>query len=148
MTQNFNPKSEVFNLKEHEERINKLISKQYSASFMSNAKWEKLFRGLDTENILITHIILKRVDRKDPIITYMPKTEDIEGIWVSEGKNDCNYFYKEIEWIELINVYKPSNIPSQYVHQTIELAASIISKIGQFEIESTDTGLRIYGHKT
>jgi hypothetical protein len=148
MTQNFNPSSASFDLKEHEERVNRLIYQQYSASFMSNAKWEKLFGALDIESILINHILLKRVDRIEPYLTYMPKTEDLNGIWVSEGKNDCNYFYKEIEWIELINVYKPNNIPAQYVHQTIEFAANIIRQIGYFELEYTNTGLRIYGHKT
>ena len=148
MSLNFNPDSKAFNLKEHEERIDRLISKKYSASLMSNAKWEKLFKALDTEHININHILLKRVDRIDPYVTYMPKTDDLEGIWVSEGKNDCNYFYKEIEWLELISVYKPSNIPAQYVHQTIELAIKIIEKVGQLDVKQTDTGLRIYGHKT
>lgn len=114
---------------------------------MSNAKWKKLFMALDTENIFIAYVMLKKVGRKDPYITYMPKTEDLEPVWVSEGKNDFNYFYKEIEWIELINAYKPSNIPAQYIHQTINLAAGIIHKVAQFEIEITDTGLRIYGYK-
>jgi len=148
MSNNFNPKSKVFDLREHEERIDKLVAKRFSISFMSNSKWEKLFKALDADDITLDHVKLKLVDRKTPVITYMPKTEDLENIWVSEGKNDCNYFYKEIEWIELLRVYKPSNVPSQYVHQTIDLASEIITQTGQFETENTETGLKIYGYKT
>ncbi|WMS88739.1 DUF6678 family protein [Pleionea litopenaei] len=137
-----------FDLKEHERRIDKLIANRFSASFMSNSKWERFFTALDVDMINIRAMLLKRVGRIDPHVTYMPKKEDLEKIWVSEGYNDCSYFYKEIEWLELINVYKPSNIPSQYVYQNIDDAESIINKIGKFEVERTPGGLRVYGYKT
>lgn len=137
-----------FDLKEHERRIDKLIANRFSASFMSNSKWERFFSALDVDMINIRAMLLKRVGRIDPHVTYMPKKEDLEKIWVSEGYNDCSYFYKEIEWLELINVFKPSNIPSQYVYQNIDDAESIINKIGKFEVERTPGGLRVYGYKT
>lgn len=146
MSNNFNPK--VFDLNNYEEKIDKLIERSYTTSFMSNSKWEKLFSALDTEEMILDHVLLKLVNIEHPIKTYMPKKEDLEGIWVAEGKNDYNYFYKEIEWIELLLIAKPSNIPYKYYNQTIELANSIINVVGQFETEHTPTGLRIYGHKT
>jgi hypothetical protein len=139
---------EVVDLKKHEETIDRLISHSYRSSYMSNTKWEKLFSALDVENLTLNQVLLKRVGKDEPYKTYMPKKEDLEGIWVSEGKNDCNYFYKEIEWIELLNTAKPSNIPIQYYKQSIEEAHKIIITLGQFETEITSTGLRIYGYKT
>lgn len=148
MSQNYNRQSKLFDLKEQEDRVAKLVSSKYSASFMSNTKWEKLFKALDTNDLLIKYILLKRVNRKEPYISYMPKVDDLEGIWVSEGKGECNYFYKEIEWIELIHVHKPSNIPSQCIYQSTEVAFNVINNIGKFEIELNHSGLRIYGYKT
>ena len=139
---------EAFDLQKHEEEIDKLIAREYQSSYMSNAKWRKLYSALDIDEIVLDQILLKRVDREEPYISYMPKNEDIENLWVSEGENDCNYFYKEIEWLELLKTANPSDIPSQYYPQSIELAELIIKDLGHFEVEKTETGLKIYGYKT
>lgn len=138
----------IFDLNKHEIAIDKIVSNNFSSSFMSNTKWKKLFSALDVENILLKRVLLKRVNDHEAYETYMPKKEDLEGVWVSEGKNEYNYFYKEIEWIELICTVKPSNMPIQYFDQSIDEAEIIIRNLGQFEIERTRNGLRIYGYKT
>ena len=157
MSQNFNPNIMVYNLAEHEERVERIIRKSFTSSYMSNTKWEKLFKALDVAQMSLDIVLLKRVDRNIPYRTSMPKTRDLEGIWVSEGKNDCKYFYKEIEWMEFLYSNKPV-ITSFYrneriykepvgCNQTIELAALIIESLGDYESEITQTGLRIYGYK-
>ena len=138
---------QAFDLKKYEEDIDKVIAEKFNACLMSNSKWQKLFYALDTENILIEQVLLKTVNREQPFQTYMPKTEDLETMWVSEGKNDCNYFYKEIEWIELLYRVKKGQNPYTYLEQTIASVELILNSIGKFEIAYTDSGLRIYGYK-
>lgn len=124
----------VFDLNEYEVKIDKIISKSFSASYMSNAKWRKLFTAIDKESLSIDSFMIKRVNRDAPYRTYLPDKDDIEELWVSEGKNDCNYFYKEIEWIEFQSEVLP--------------LTEIISSLGSFEIDNSDNKLKIYGHKT
>ena len=138
---------QVFDLEKYEKNIDKVISEKFSSRLMSNSKWQKLFSALDTKSIFIEQILLKKVSLEQPVLTYMPKTEDIETIWVSEGKNDCNYFYKEIEWIELLYRIKKGQNPYTYLEQTIAAVEPILNSIGKFEIAHTESGLRIYGYK-
>ncbi len=138
----------IFDLNEHELKINKIVSEKFNSSFMSNSKWKKLFSALDLDDLVLKKVRLKCVDARDSYETYMPKKEDLEEVWVAEGANHYKYFYKEIEWIELIYTVKPSNMPAQYYNQSIDEAENIIRTIGQFVIERTEDGLRIYGYKT
>ncbi|WCL51043.1 DUF6678 family protein [Leptospira sp. GIMC2001] len=143
-------KQKEFDISEHEDRIDKLISKIFNHSFMSNSKWKKLFTALDNEDIVLNQINLKLVDRDIPFLSYMPKSEDLEEFWISEGTNSYNYFYKEIEWLELtwvgkIEGYK--SIPFKHYHQDIEKAIELVKTIGSFRYELLSTGLRIYGYE-
>ena len=147
MSNNFNPNKRAYDLREHEERIERLIVKNYSISFMSNTKWRKLFLALDIDGMILNHVLLKCVDKDKPRRWHMPKTDEIEKIWVTEGKHGCDYVYKEMEWLELLNTAKPSNVPYRFYEQTVELATSVIKSLGEFETEKTPLGLRIYGYK-
>jgi hypothetical protein len=137
----------MFDIAKYEQKIDKLISNNFNCSYMSNSKWIKLFKALDHEHINFNHISLKKINNLESIYTYMPKSEDLETKWVSEGYNEFNYFYKEIEWIEFLTCYKPSNIPAQYVYQSIDEVCKIISSLGQFEMVETKDGFKILGYK-
>lgn len=123
----------VFDLKAYEDRIDKIIAKSFSASFMSNAKWRKLFSEISKSGVAKPNMRLKHVRRADAYNTYRPELEDVEELWVVEGKNDCNYFYKEIEWIELFGSSSEIN--------------SVLAKIGQFRCFDTELGVLVYGYE-
>lgn len=125
---------ETFDLKAYEVKIDKIINQSFSTSLMSNPKWRKLFSAISTHGVAEGQINLKRVNREKPYMTYLPELEDIEELWVSEGKNDCNYFYKEIEWVELLGNPKKIN--------------NVLDSIGQFFCSNTKSGVVIYGYKT
>ncbi|PKM19838.1 MAG: hypothetical protein CVV11_09565 [Gammaproteobacteria bacterium HGW-Gammaproteobacteria-15] len=123
----------VFDLKAYEEKIDRIIAQSFSASLMSNAKWRKLFSEISKSGFAKPSMKLKRVSREDAYNTYRPELEDIEELWVAEGKNDCNYFYKEIEWVELFGSSSEIN--------------SVLAKIGQFKCFDTELGVLVYGHE-
>lgn len=137
----------MFDIAKYEQKVDKLIANQFNCFYMSNSKWLKIFRALDCSGITLERISLKKVTSSTPYITYMPKSEDLEPNWVSEGSNELNYFYKEIEWVEFLACYKPSNIPTQYVYQSIDKVSEIITNIGQFEFINTNNGLKLFGYK-
>lgn len=60
------------------------------------------------------------------------------------------FFYKEVEWIEVPRKCIPSgdeHLPYRHSHQDTDTAARAVSALGAFEMEATETGLRIYGYK-
>lgn len=137
----------MFDLAKYEEKIDKLIRDDYTCSYMSNSKWIKLFKALDTDEITLNHVSLKKISNLDSFFTYMPKSEDLDLKWVTEGYNECKYFYKEIEWVEFVACYKPSDIPAEYEYQSIDLVRNVISSIGLFQVEESLNGLKVFGYK-
>lgn len=100
---------------------------------MSNTKWRKLFSEIAKSGIVEPSMNLKRVSIDKPRSTYLPEQRDIEELWISEGKNDCNYFYKEIEWVELLG--------------SCAEIKGVLDKVGQFNCAETESGVLVYGYK-
>ena len=60
------------------------------------------------------------------------------------------FAYKRIEWIEIPKKGIPAgyeNIPFKHWYQDVDEAERLLRSAGQFEIEHTDQGLRIYGYR-
>jgi len=133
-----------------EERLKKLIKKDFNCSFMSNSKWRKLFLALAPLNL--EHAYWKFVDCKDEFLDRFVE----EKFLMERFIGDCclsigePFAYRRIQWVEI----PEAGINHQYekisyinFKQDIEAIESILESIGEFEIEITERGIRIYGHK-
>ncbi|WP_345886907.1 DUF6678 family protein [Shewanella algae] len=114
------------------DRLDTLISRNFSASYMSNAKWVKLLKAACSLYPGVSEFKYKLVysdEVKSSIIEQYE--EQIDDHWFIEPS-----IYKEIEWIEF---------PFDLNPRLIELE-KIIDQLGKFEIHHTSTGLRIMGY--
>lgn len=132
-----------------EEHLKKLIKRKFEVSFMSNAKWRKLFIAL--EPLQLKQAYWKFVDLDDELRDAFLDEEDLMDKFVGDcGVGGGPFAYRRIEWIEIPSIgknYQYENIPYMNFSQDVAGVKSILRSIGEFEIEITDRGIRIYGHK-
>jgi len=132
-----------------EEHLKKLIKRKFEVSFMSNAKWRKLFIAL--EPLQLKQAYWKFVDREEEIRDAFLEEEDLMQKFVGDcGVCGGPFAYRRIEWVEIPAIGKNpqyEQIPHMNFKQDIKKVESILTSIGEFEIENTDRGLRIYGHR-
>jgi len=131
------------------EHLDKIIKARFSTSFMSNAKWRKFFIALDVPEICLQQAYWKFVDLMEEFCDSIPTSDKLMEEFVGDY-GPGPFAYKRIEWIELPKVGVPKGfdgVPQKYWQQDIEKAKEILVNSGQFEIETTERGLRIYGYK-
>ncbi|GGE74322.1 MULTISPECIES: DUF6678 family protein [Shewanella] len=114
------------------DRLDSIISRNFSASYMSNAKWVKLFKATCSLYPSVSEINYKLVHSGDVKSSIIEQYEEqIDEHWFIEPS-----IYKEIEWIEF---------PFDLNPKLIEFV-KIIDQLGKYEIQHTTTGLRIMGY--
>lgn len=132
-----------------EERLKKLIKRDFEFSFMSNSKWRKLFIALAP--LKLEQVYWKFVDHKDEFRDRFVEEEDLMERFIGDcGLAGGPFAYRRIQWVEIpttgVNpLYE--KIPHMNFKQDIEAVESILKSIGEFETERTERGIRIYGHK-
>ena len=114
------------------DRLDSIISREFSVSHMSNSKWVKLLKSAclmypDIHNF--NYKLVYSDEIKNSVIEQYE--EHIDNYWFIEPS-----IYKEVEWIEFL-----SNNNSKLNEFKSEL-----SKLGKFNIHKSLTGLRIYGY--
>ncbi|KZN45844.1 DUF6678 family protein, partial [Pseudoalteromonas luteoviolacea] len=115
------------------DRLDSVISRKYSASYMSNTKWVKLFKAACP--------FYPEIQKMDYKLVYSDGIKST-GIEEYEEHIDDKWFiepaiYKEIEWIEF---------PFEGNTKLVEFS-EVLSRIGQFKMHNTSTGLRIIGYE-
>lgn len=132
-----------------EEHLKKLISRKFETSFMSNAKWRKLFIALEPTQLKQAY--WKFVDLDDEIRDAFLDEEDLMEKFVGDcGVCGGPFAYRRIEWVEIPAIGKNpqyEKVPYMNFKQDVKAVESILASIGEFEIENTERGIRIYGHK-
>ena len=132
-----------------EEHLKKLISRKFKTSFMSNAKWRKLFIALEPTQLKQAY--WKFVDLDDEIRDAFLDEEDLMEKFVGDcGVCGGPFAYRRIEWVEIPAIGKNpqyEKVPYMNFKQDVKAVESILASIGEFEIENTERGIRIYGHK-
>jgi len=132
-----------------EEHLKKLISRKFETSFMSNAKWRKLFIALEPTQLKQAY--WKFVDLDDEIRDAFLDEEDLMEKFVGDcGVCGGPFAYRRIEWVEIPAIGKNpqyEKVPYMNFEQDVKAVESILASIGEFEIENTERGIRIYGHK-
>lgn len=132
-----------------EEQLKKLIKRKFSASFMSNAKWRKLFSSLD--HLKLKQAYWKFVGRDEEFRDIFLEEEDLMERFVGDcGLAGGPFSYRRIEWVEIPSVGKNpayENIPHMNFSQDIEEVKNILNSIGELEYELAERGIKIFGHK-
>lgn len=83
-----------------EEHLKKLISRKFETSFMSNAKWRKLFIALEPTQLKQAY--WKFVDLDDEIRDAFLDEEDLMEKFVGDcGVCGGPFAYRRIEWVEI-----------------------------------------------
>ncbi|MCW8876143.1 MAG: hypothetical protein OQK04_12260 [Kangiellaceae bacterium] len=125
---------------------------------MNNTKWVKILKALsDSDLVLESKVKLVWDDElRDFGIRYAGYCHDFYDTSMEamiSGYPKGFYDYKEIEWVDfpaeaevLVN---PNNLKSgtRLVAQDVQAIYKIISDIGMFELESSDSNLRLYAYK-
>lgn len=145
-----NPNSKVFDFVAHEIKIDKLIRRSFTSSYMSNAKWRKCFKLLNQVTPDI-QVIWKFVgSQNDGVRHLLPSNEALEENYLSSRFWFGPAYYKEIEWLEFPTVGKPygkENTPAAFFEQSVAAIIEALNEIGQWHIVKTNLGFRLYGYQ-
>jgi hypothetical protein len=132
-----------------DEKLDRIIKIRFTASFMSNAKWRKFFIVIDKPELNLKQAIWKFIDSEHEIRGWLPKSDELMERYVGDyGLGP--FAYKHIEWLEIPETGIPlgfEKVPFKYWHQNINEVISTLNSVGQFEIQRTERGVRIYGFK-
>jgi len=119
----------------------------FKASFMSDAKWRKCLLALD-ESVPDLMAVWKLVG-SEPQAYSLPDPDYLGDRYLTGYWMRACYF-KEIEWVEFPREIKKrgmEQIPAANLKQDILPVRGVLEAIGQFELEETDNGLKLYAYK-
>jgi len=119
-----------------------------TASFMFNAKWRKFFGVAANSSQAAWSGVWKLVGEAEQVGS-LPGPTDIWDTAV-DGCLNGPVDYHSIEWIEIprqVAYHAYPNAPASFHTQDIFLFRNALIAVGQFQIEETERGLRVYGYK-
>ena len=134
---------------EWEAKLDRAIAKrQFAASFMSDSKWRRLFKVLAQPELGVHQALWKLVDLEAPLRFGLPDAAETKrGLFSDPGGESP---FKRIEWLEITNLDIPygwEKIPQKHRPQNVEAAIALLNEAGQFELERTKSGIRVYGYR-
>ena len=128
------------------EKIAKVISEKFTVSLMSDTKWKKLITGITSA--LEREVFLEyKLVHSDEISQASFVEPDFGPFFIEP------IIYKEVQWIEFLSRYEDyvsednKKAGTKVYEQDIGNISKVINSIGQFEVEETDKGLRLYAYK-
>ncbi|MBQ4810280.1 hypothetical protein J8M20_02985 [Pseudoalteromonas luteoviolacea] len=114
------------------QRLDSVIARKFSVSYMSNAKWVKLLKAAASFEQLSYRITYKLVNNDQLKTSYSEQfPEHVDNYWFIEPS-----IYKEIEWLEF-NFDENYKVGSLIEH---------LSAIAKFPIRQTSTGFKVLGY--
>ncbi|WP_241210136.1 DUF6678 family protein [Vibrio splendidus] len=127
------------------------IRERFSCSYMSNAKWRKLFSVVNENNVQFTHCQWKLVSETDPKLGHLPDFDSLGEYYVGDcGALNGPFEFELIEWLFIPTSigYKPyEGSPTIYNTQGVQHLIDQLNVLGEFEFTSDDEGLKIFGYK-
>ena len=127
------------------------ILQKYTRSYMSNAKWRKLFSVVHERNLAFSHCVWKLVTESEPTPGHVPDIDELGDTYVGDcGALNGPFEFREIEWILIPRSHafrRYENAPLEHKTQQFDSIVSQIESLGQFEYELTDEGLKVYGYR-
>ena len=128
------------------ERDRRSSRANYSASFMSNAKWKTLLAAIEKSNLKVKQVVVKFIDDNEQRPMQMPA-------WRGQAFADSIEYgpfpFVAIEWLEfprIATLPRGDNVPHRQ-EQDIDAIRGVLDDTGKaFPLEDTPTGLRVIGH--
>ncbi|GJL78027.1 MAG: hypothetical protein NPINA01_10160 [Nitrospinaceae bacterium] len=118
---------------------------------MSNAKWRKLFRVINSQSLKLNGCTWKLVDQTEPETGFLPDHRQLGETYVGDcGALNGPFEFRAIEWISIPakQGYRPyENAPLSYIHQNLNEVKKKIDSAGRYEYEITEEDIKIYGYK-
>jgi hypothetical protein len=128
-----------------DEKYRKALS-NYSASFMSDSKWLRLFRAINAAGISLPKVQWSYIDSDHSDWISFPEEHDLSAHRFADGK----FQPFEYRWIESIFIPRRYQEIADVGYEEEQDADSVIealSAAGQFEIAQSEDGITIYGYK-
>ncbi|MFK7898932.1 MAG: hypothetical protein AB8G23_24090 [Myxococcota bacterium] len=122
-------------------------------SSMSDTKWRKALKSLASTNARDI-CEWKFVADDNPVGGWIPEPNRILERCVEPHCIDAAAgivpLYKDVEWLELLAKRRSQsyeNAPVSISEQNLDSAEAALTQIGQFDLERTPTGLRLYAYR-
>jgi hypothetical protein len=121
-------------------------SSKYSASYMSNAKWLKLFRAVISAGVKLECVRWKFIDTEHSVEASFPEERDLEPTGFADGK----FQPIEYRWLESVfipHVFKSkAGVGYEKMQDTAAVLAAL-EKAGHFPVEVSQEGITILGYR-
>lgn len=127
------------------ERDYKRNMKVFSVSYMSNAKWYKMFQAIANAQLGITKATWKFISSEHLSNDGVPGLHDLLPSYLADGSFQP-VEYKQIEWILFPRVWRPRADAGQEVLQDIEGLGRVLEAVGQLQIMKDDKGITVFGY--
>jgi len=124
---------------------------KYSASFMSNAKWRKCFSIVNRNSLDIHICVWKLTDIDEPVQGLLPELDELGIDYVGDcGALNGPFDFSRIEWLLIPSTHSYQayeKAPLTIVKQDVKKITRQLAALGQFEMEISSEGLKLYGYK-
>lgn len=119
--------------------------KAFSVSYMSNAKWYKMFQAIASARLSITKATWKFISSEHLFNDGVPDLHDLLPSRLADGRFQP-VEYKQIEWILFPRVWRPRADVGYEVSQDIKGLNRVLEAVGQFQTVEDERGLTIFGY--
>lgn len=130
---------------------------EFSSSFMSNAKWKKLFLKLSENKDIVCKCFIKDIFDDNLHEIEIPSAENFLNTFHDKGIKDVttggSLTFKQIEYLEFPTQWAITREmrgqilePHKFTQDLLQIR-KILHEVGQLEIELNEDKLVIYGYK-
>ena len=117
----------------------------FAASYMSDAKWRRVFAAIARAGVVIEEAEWRFIDTERTAKIGLPAEADLYPTRLSDGRFQC----LEYRWIRSIHVprdYRPITDVGFTRTQDIMALRSAIESAGRFQYSEDENGLTIFGY--
>jgi hypothetical protein len=122
------------------------VAAKYSASYMSNAKWLKLFRAVLSAGISLERVRWKFIGTEHFVEVSFPEEKDLELTRFADGKFQP-FEYRWLESVFIPHAYNPRMGVGYVKKQDTAAVVAALEKAGQFPVEVSPEGVTIRGYR-
>ena len=128
-----------------DEEYRKVLSR-YTTSYMSDSKWLRLFRAVNSAGISLPKVKWSYIGYDHSEWISFPEEHDLSAHRFADGRFQP-FEYRWIESIFIPRRYRPVADVGYEEEQDTDGVVEALSAAGQFEISQSEDGITIYGYK-
>jgi hypothetical protein len=118
----------------------------FSAAYMSNAKWRKVFAALATMDLKTGRMQLKLIDSDHVEDHGQPRLKDVLDTRFEDGQFQP-VAYKWIEWVHFPRSYRPHGHLPYEVTQDVQAIKAVLDKCGRLMLRLDESGLTLLAYE-